>query len=158
MFNEALHMLTFSIALLVQLLLSLDRKDLAQTTYQTAKKVGNDSTLVQAIEAWIGMKTVRSVPGGDAQLTPKKGARPLHQAYYYFEELYQLPAGRTGPVLASHAAAHLMLTHVDEAKADVQEALQRDGGDKDADVLAVGVSLGMDGFQEWVRPRRATVC
>lgn len=53
-------MLTCSIALLVQLLLSLDRKDLAQTTYQTAKKIGNDSTLVQAIEAWIGMKTVRS--------------------------------------------------------------------------------------------------
>lgn len=50
--------------------------------------------------------------------------------------------------MASHAAAHLLLTHVDEAKADVQEALQRDGGDKDADVLAVGVSLGLDGFEE----------
>jgi coatomer protein complex subunit epsilon len=46
-------------ALLVQLLLSLDRRDLAQTTYQTAKKIGNDSRLVQAIEAWIGLKTVR---------------------------------------------------------------------------------------------------
>lgn len=45
-------------ALLVQLLLSLDRRDLAQTTYQTAKKIGNDSRLVQAIEAWIGLKTV----------------------------------------------------------------------------------------------------
>jgi hypothetical protein len=50
--------LTFSNAVLVQLLLSLDRRDLAQTTYQAAKKFGNDSMLVQAMEAWIGLKTV----------------------------------------------------------------------------------------------------
>jgi coatomer protein complex subunit epsilon len=48
-------------AVLVQLLLSIDRKDLAQTTYQNVKKFGNDSILVQAMEAWIGLKTV-SVP------------------------------------------------------------------------------------------------
>ncbi|WVR06392.1 hypothetical protein IAU60_003423 [Kwoniella sp. DSM 27419] len=118
------------IALLVQLLLSLNRRDLAQTTYAAAKKIGNDSTLIQAMEAWIGLKT---------------GARPLHQSYYYYEELYQLPNGRTPPVLASHAAAHLLLGHVDEAKADIQEASQRDGG-ADADVLAVGASLGLDGY------------
>lgn len=47
-------------ALLVQLLLSIDRRDLAQSTYQAAKKIGNDSTLVQAMEAWIGLKTVCS--------------------------------------------------------------------------------------------------
>jgi hypothetical protein len=47
-----------STALLVQLLLALDRKDLAQTTYQAAKRIGNDSTLIQAMEAWIGLKTV----------------------------------------------------------------------------------------------------
>jgi len=44
---------------LVQLLLSLDRRDLAQSTYQSAKKIGNDAMLIQAMEAWIGMKTVR---------------------------------------------------------------------------------------------------
>jgi coatomer protein complex subunit epsilon len=48
-------------AVLVQLLLSIDRKDLAQTTYQNVKKFGNDSILVQAMEAWIGLKTV-SIP------------------------------------------------------------------------------------------------
>jgi coatomer protein complex subunit epsilon len=51
-------------ALLVQLLLSLDRRDLAQSTYNQAKRVGNDSALVQAMEAWIGLKTVRPVPHG----------------------------------------------------------------------------------------------
>ncbi|KAL1412833.1 hypothetical protein Q8F55_000582 [Vanrija albida] len=110
------------IALLTQLLLALDRRDLAQQQYAAAKRIGNDSTLVQAIEAWIGLKT----------------------AYYFYEELYQLPAGRTPPVLASHAAAHLLLSHVDEAKADVQEAQGRDGGADDANVLAVATSLGDD--------------
>ncbi|WWC88738.1 uncharacterized protein L201_003651 [Kwoniella dendrophila CBS 6074] len=121
------------LALLVQLLLSLDRKDLAQTTYNTAKRIGNDSILVQAIEAWIGLKT---------------GSRPLHQSYYFYEELYQLPSGRTPPVLASHAAAHLLLGHLDEAKADIIEASQRENGDKEGDVLAVGTSLGIEGYAE----------
>ena len=59
-----------------------------------------------------------------------------------------MPNGRTGPVLASHAAAHLLLTHLDEAKADITEASQREGGDKDGDVLAVGTSLGLEGYAE----------
>jgi len=113
------------IALLVQLCLALDRRDLAQGQYNIAKKIGNDSTLVQSIEAWIGLKT---------------GARPLHQAYYFYEELYQLPNGRIPPVLAAHAAAHLLLGHVDEAKADIDEAKQR--GADDPAVLAVATSLG----------------
>lgn len=52
--------------------------------------------------------------------------------------------------MASHAAAHLLLTHVDEAKADVTEASQKEGGDKDGDILAVAVSLGFDGYLESV--------
>jgi coatomer protein complex subunit epsilon len=72
----------------------------------------------------------------------------LHQSYYYYEELFQLPSGRTFPVLASHAAAHLLLGHQDEAKADIQEAFSRPGGDQDGDVLAVAASLGVDGAAE----------
>jgi coatomer protein complex subunit epsilon len=113
------------VALLVQLCLALDRRDLANGQYAIAKKIGNDSTLVQSIEAWIGLKT---------------GARPLHQAYYFYEELYQLPNGRTPQVLAAHAAAHLLLGHVDEAKADILEA--KESAPEDPAVLAVAVSLG----------------
>lgn len=51
----------YSTALLIQLLLSLDRRDIAQTTYQSAKQWGEDSLLIQIMEAWIGMKTVRAV-------------------------------------------------------------------------------------------------
>lgn len=114
------------IALLVQLCLSLNRRDLAQGQYAIAKKIGNDSILVQAIEAWIGLKT---------------GSRPLHQAYYFYEELYQLPNGRTPPVLAAHAAAHRLLGHDDEAKADISEAMQGSGA-SDPAVLAVATTLG----------------
>lgn len=121
------------IAILVQLLLSLNRRDLAQATYNSAKKFGSDSMLIQAMEAWIGLKT---------------GSQPLHQSYYFYEELYQLPNGRTAPVLASHAAAHLLLGHVDEAKADIVEASQSKAGQSSSDVLAVGASVGAEGFAE----------
>lgn len=73
----------------------------------------------------------------------------MHQSYYFYEELYQLPAGRTPPVLASHAAAHLLLGHTDEAKADITEALSS-GGEGDANVLAVAASLGLEGSNELV--------
>ncbi|KAI5454947.1 hypothetical protein NCC49_002223 [Naganishia albida] len=115
-------------ALLIQLLLSLDRRDIAQTTYQSAKVWGEDSLLIQIMEAWIGMKT---------------GGRPLNQSYYLYEELYQQPSGRTPAVLASHAAAHLLLGHVDEAKADILEAQQRQDGKQDPAVLSVAASLNM---------------
>jgi len=36
------------------------------------------------------------------------------------------------------------LGHVDEAKADINEAIQQ-GGEADGDVLAVAASLGMEG-------------
>ncbi|KGB74942.1 hypothetical protein I307_01204 [Cryptococcus deuterogattii 99/473] len=121
------------IAILVQLLLSLNRRDLAQATYNSAKKFGSDSMLIQAMEAWIGLKT---------------GSQPLHQSYYFYEELYQLPNGRTAPVLVSHAAAHLLLGHVDEAKADIMEAFQSKAGQNSSDVLAVGASVGAEGFAE----------
>jgi len=152
-------------AVLVQLLLSIDRKDLAQTTYQNVKKFGNDSILVQAMEAWIGLKTVSlilfplfflfvplapQVPHASSEeQANNKGSRPLHQSYYFYEELYQLPSGRTSAILASHAAAHLLLGHVDEAKADIEEAIQQ-GGEADGDVLAVGASLGMEGYAQYV--------
>jgi coatomer protein complex subunit epsilon len=83
------------------------------------------------------------------QIAYKKGSRPLHQSYYFYEELYQLPSGRTPPVLASHAAAHLLLGHVDEAKADISEAVAQ-GGESDGDVLAVAASLGMEGYVQYV--------
>jgi len=72
----------------------------------------------------------------------------LNQSYYLYEELYQAPSGRTPAVLASHAAAHLLLGHVEEAKADILEAQQTEKGKSDANVLSVGATLGMPGFYE----------
>jgi len=45
-----------------------------------------------------------------------------------------------------------MLGHVDEAKADVSEAMGRESGEKDGDVLAVGTSLGLEGCAQWACP------
>jgi len=43
----------------------------------------------------------------------------------------------------------LLLGHVDEAKADITEAMSQ-GGEADGDVLAVAASLGMDGYVQYV--------
>lgn len=98
--------------------------------------------------SFLPKSTLSSAKCRAAANTPgEQGSRPLHQAYYFYEELYQLPAGRTPPVLASHAAAHLLLSHVDEAKADITEALTQGS---DADVLAVAASLGMPDSLQYV--------
>jgi hypothetical protein len=45
--------------LLVQVYLSMNRLDMAKKTYEAAKSWGEDSLLVQLMEAWIAMRTVR---------------------------------------------------------------------------------------------------
>ncbi|KAJ9106250.1 hypothetical protein QFC21_001395 [Naganishia friedmannii] len=85
----------------------------------------------------------------DLECTALLGGRPLNQSYYLYEELYQQPSGRTPAVLASHAAAHFLLGHVEEAKADILEAQGTQSGKSDPAVLSVGSSLNMpDTYQQ----------
>nr|ODN93954.1 hypothetical protein L203_00122 [Cryptococcus depauperatus CBS 7841] len=122
------------IALLVQLLLTINRRDIALSVYSSAKKINSDSMLVQAMEAWIGLRT---------------GAQPLEQAHFYYDELFNLPGTRTASLLASHGATHYLRGNIDEAKADVAQASQEPDG-KSPDVLALGTSLNVPGFYEQV--------
>jgi len=43
----------------------------------------------------------------------------------------------------------LLLGHVDEAKADITEAMSQ-GGEADGDILAVAAGLGMEGYVQLV--------
>jgi coatomer protein complex subunit epsilon len=47
----------------------------------------------------------------------------LQPSYYFYDELLLGPSGRTPSILGAHAAAHLLLSHVDEARSDVEVAL-----------------------------------
>lgn len=47
-----------SVALQVQILLSLDQLAAAQQAYQAAKVWAEDSLVIQLCEAWIGLRTV----------------------------------------------------------------------------------------------------
>ena len=47
-----------SVALQIQLLLAMDRLDLAKRAYEQAKLWAEDSLIIQLCEAWIGLRTV----------------------------------------------------------------------------------------------------
>ena len=51
-----------AVALLVQVHLSLNRTDLAVKEAKNARTVGGDALLVNLVESWVGMRTVRQDP------------------------------------------------------------------------------------------------
>lgn len=117
---------TFSAALLVQIYLSINRVDMAKKVYDSTKQWGDDSHLVQQIEAWLGLRSQ---------------GPPLQQAYYFYDELLLAPSSSRSPaILAAHGAAHLLLGHLEEAQADVEQALGAEGGDTEASVLSLAAA------------------
>jgi len=151
---------------------------MARKVYEGAKTHGDDSHLVQQMEAWLGLRSVRPLshltlsPHTQAPLTtdpilpplltihrppptpplPLSTARrpfrrtqqgpALEQAYYFYDELLQAPASARQPaILAAHGAAHFLLGHVDEAQADVEQAVEAAGGKaNDGAVNALGAA------------------
>lgn len=55
-------LMTYSVALIVQIYLQQNRTDLALKEVQTAKRWAQDSLLVNLAESWVGMRVVRSLP------------------------------------------------------------------------------------------------
>lgn len=53
---------TDSAAILVQIYLSINRLDMARKVYDAVKAYGDDAHLVQQIEAWLGLRSVRPPP------------------------------------------------------------------------------------------------
>lgn len=54
-----------AVALIVQIHLSQNRTDLALKEAKNARTVGGDALLVNLVESWVGMRTVRSATMGD---------------------------------------------------------------------------------------------
>jgi len=103
------------IALGVHILLTMHRVDLAETEYLAARKIGDDSLLVQYMEAWIGLV---------------RGGRATQQAYYVYDEMSQnttiAHTAHQVPALVGKAVAQAAQAHTAEGNATLDDAVQLD--------------------------------
>ena len=103
------------VALGVHILLAIHRLDLAEKEYMAVRQWGDDSLLVQFMEAWIGLV---------------RGGRSTQQAYYVYDELSQssvvVNTPNMVPTLVGKAVANAALSDSAGALATIQEAASLD--------------------------------
>ncbi|KAF8604106.1 hypothetical protein BDV93DRAFT_522910 [Ceratobasidium sp. AG-I] len=113
------------VALIVQAYLSINRPDLAKKEYEAAKKHGDDSLLIQLIEAALGLAT--------------GGAGATQASYIYTEQSLLLSSSSNPAIIAVKGLAHLVRGQLPEAEADFTEA-ERVGKSAEASVGRVVVT------------------
>ncbi|GJJ12754.1 hypothetical protein Clacol_010365 [Clathrus columnatus] len=112
-----------TLALVVQIYLSINRVDLAKRECDRARKWAEDDLLLQHIEASIGLLT-----GKDSYSNPHS---------FYVEQLNN-PSLSSGHLLVSRGVTHLLRGELPEAQSDFAQAQKPEYGDP-ADALAGAV-------------------
>ncbi|KAJ1656592.1 hypothetical protein IWQ61_003855 [Dispira simplex] len=121
--EDALQILTAfpkdleSLSLTIQILLTLQRTDLAHKEVEKMKSWAEDDPLALLMEAWVNLRV---------------GGSKYREALYTFEELAQASPTPTLKLLVSQAACHLHLGHLPEAESLLLEALDIDNNDPEA--------------------------
>ena len=105
-FTLALPASPYSVAVQIQLLLSIDRTDLAQAALDAAKRFADDSSIIQLAEAWVSLRT---------------GGAAYQQAFYTLDELTSGQAP-SSVVLNGKAVAQAVQGNAPEAEAALTEA------------------------------------
>lgn len=120
-----------AVALIVQILLSQNRTDLALQEARSARSFAQDALLVNLAESWIAMRQ-----GGDN----------YQKAFYVFEELAQAPSSASAASLVAQAVSELHMGRVEEAETALDQALVAEPGNSTAvaNKLVLETILGRD--------------
>lgn len=111
----------FSVAVTVQITLSINRPDLARREFERAKKWAEDDVLLQLIESSIALAT-----GKDGYSDPSS---------FYTEQLAN-PSLTSPHLLTARGVTRLLKGEISGAKSDFEEAVSQQGGKPDAETLA----------------------
>ena len=118
-----------SVALTVQIYLSINRPDLARKEFERAKRWAGDDMLVQLVEAFIGM------------VTGKDGYQDCNS---FYDEQLGNPSLTSPHLLTARGITRLLRGEVAGAKSDLEEAVSQHGGKPDAETLgAMTVAAGL---------------
>lgn len=111
----------YSIAILVQVYLSIHRPDLAKKELERAKRWSEDDLLLQHIEASINLVT---------------GADMYSDCNSFYTEQLANPSLSSPHLLTARGVTRLLRGEISAAKSDLEEAVSQQGGKPDAETLA----------------------
>jgi len=126
--------ITFSVAVIVQIYLSINRPDLAKKQFDRSTRWAEDDLLLQLIESNIGLVT---------------GKDNYNNTSSFYTEQIANPSLASPHLLTARGITRILRGEVNEAKSDLDEALEQKEGDTDATAaLVVASTLGASKLQE----------